>query len=137
MRTVHTLLIDDDPILNLLMKRMMERVQFYPEPKEFSDAVKALQYLRDNYNLTEFFVIFLDLYMPEVDGIEFLNDLGQFARSKNVFVYVVSSTTDTEEIEKVVKNPLVREFLPKPIFSETLAVIKDIIEGDIKGILKE
>lgn len=136
MKTVHTLLIDDDPILNLLMKRMMEKVQFYPEPKEFSDPIKALSFLRENYTQTEFFVIFLDLYMPEIDGLDFLNNLGQFVLSKNVFIYVVSSTTDNNEIEKVVNNPLVREFLPKPIFSETLAVIKDIIESDIKNMLK-
>lgn len=134
MVNVQTIIVDDDPILNLLMIKIMERVQFYPSPAEFNEPLKAIDFLKEKYNQKDFFVLFLDLYMPDLDGLGFLKALADFAKPHNFFVYVVSSTTDSSEIDAVMNSAFVREFLPKPIFADTLNLIKDFIEKELKLI---
>ena len=62
-------------------------------------------------------VILLDINMPELDGWEFLKsyrayqDIGHFKAR----IYVVSSSINPHDMERAMRDPLVSEYLVKPV----------------------
>jgi two-component system, LytTR family, response regulator len=63
--------IDDEPIALDIVKSHASRVPFLELKAEFTDAFKALEYLqKESIDL-----IFLDIKMPDISGIDFFNSL--------------------------------------------------------------
>lgn len=63
--------IDDEPIALNIISAHAEKVPFLELENTFTDAFKALKYLqKENVDL-----IFLDIKMPDISGIEFFNSL--------------------------------------------------------------
>lgn len=65
--------IDDEPIALEIIKAHATKVPFLELKAEFTDAFKALDYLqKESVDL-----IFLDIKMPDISGIEFFNSLAK------------------------------------------------------------
>ena len=65
--------IDDEPIALNIIKSHASKVPFIDLKAEFTDAFKALEYLqREHVDL-----IFLDIKMPDISGIDFYNSLSK------------------------------------------------------------
>ncbi|MBL4678630.1 MAG: response regulator [Mucilaginibacter sp.] len=71
--------------------------------------------------------IFLDLNMPLLNGWDFLSHFHRLdiCRYKKIKTYILSSSRSSVDIAKSAENPLVTEFISKPI---ELSKIKSIIE---------
>src|SRR5688500_11200302 len=68
---MNAIAIDDEPIALEIIKAHAAKVPFLELKAEFTDAFKALEYLqREPVDL-----IFLDIKMPDISGIEFFNSL--------------------------------------------------------------
>ncbi|GAA4465442.1 LytTR family DNA-binding domain-containing protein [Nibrella saemangeumensis] len=65
--------IDDEPIALEIIKAHAAKVPFLELKAEFTDAFKALEYLqKESVDL-----LFLDIKMPDISGIEFFNSLNK------------------------------------------------------------
>ncbi len=65
--------IDDEPIALDIIRSHASKVPFLDLRAEFTDAFKALEYLqKENVDL-----IFLDIKMPDISGIDFFNSLSK------------------------------------------------------------
>src|SRR5919205_1623776 len=65
--------IDDEPIALEIIKSHAAKVPFLDLRAEFTDAFKALEYLqKESIDL-----IFLDIKMPDISGIDFFNSLSK------------------------------------------------------------
>ena len=65
--------IDDEPIALEIVRSHASKVPFLELKAEFTDAFKALEYLqKENVDL-----IFLDIKMPDISGIDFFNSLSK------------------------------------------------------------
>src|SRR6476620_10164282 len=65
--------IDDEPIALEIVKSHAAKVPFLELKAEFTDAFKALEFLqKESVDL-----IFLDIKMPDISGIEFFNSLAR------------------------------------------------------------
>lgn len=65
--------VDDEPIALEIIKSHASKVPFLVLKAEFTDAFKALEYLqKENIDL-----IFLDIKMPDISGIEFFKSLSK------------------------------------------------------------
>src|SRR5687767_2621503 len=65
--------IDDEPIALEIIKSHASKVPFLDLKAEFTDAFKALEYLqKESIDL-----IFLDIKMPDISGIDFYNSLSK------------------------------------------------------------
>jgi len=85
------LVVDDDPDVRTLLRRMLEREGYRVTEAEHGRAALA----RLAHDLPG--VILLDLMMPEMDGFEFLGELRRHETAHAVPVVVVTAKELTEE----------------------------------------
>jgi CheY-like chemotaxis protein len=117
------LLIDDDPIINYINKRLMEIHGLAENIVSFVSSPQALEFLKKSVVYPE--VIFLDISMPVMDGFDFMNEFEAFPDSikSRTKIVVLSSTEDPEELEKINQNKRFYLFLSKPLNLEQLKLI--------------
>jgi two-component system, LytTR family, response regulator len=65
--------IDDEPIALEIIRSHASKVPYLDLKAEFTDAFKALEYLQKE----QVDLIFLDIKMPDISGIEFFNSLSK------------------------------------------------------------
>jgi DNA-binding LytR/AlgR family response regulator len=66
------IIIDDEPLAREGMKMNINEVPSLELVGEFDDAIKANEYLQENSNVD---IMFLDIEMPGVSGLDFLKNL--------------------------------------------------------------
>jgi DNA-binding LytR/AlgR family response regulator len=65
------LIVDDEPLARDLIRGHVEKLENFEVVAECSDAMKALQVLREK----QIDLMFMDIQMPQITGIEFLKTL--------------------------------------------------------------
>lgn len=100
-RTVHILLVEDDRVDAEAIMRAFRKVNITNPICVAPDGVAALQTLRGNGDtppLPRPYLILLDLNLPRMNGIEFLDVLRQDPQLHNSIVFVL--TTSSAEKDK-------------------------------------
>lgn len=114
------IIVDDDHFSNLLSKIVLGKLFEAVEVTDFLLPELALDYIKTEFEynqLTEKTTLFLDINMPTLSGWEFLNMFDNFSESvKNNFqIYMLSSSIDPADIHRAKQNPLVIDFIEKPL----------------------
>lgn len=118
------MIIDDDAIDNYLLKVLIKNNHIAESILEFENGERAISYLKENQfsedGLPE--VILLDLYMPRMNGIEFVEKLDELNinldnKSK---ICVVSGSIIDNDIMRTKLNSNVYAYTAKPISLEFL-----------------
>lgn len=68
---VKCLIVDDEPLARSLIRNHLEKLENFEIAAECSDAMKALQVLRQH----QVDLMFIDIKMPQINGIDFLKIL--------------------------------------------------------------
>ena len=115
------LFIDDDIMSNLNSKRIIEKANVAKETHCFERPEEALELLRTVFmpagKFPEF--IFLDIYMPNLDGWQVLEELKEFALKKcNTKIILLSASHDDADRERAIKIPEVSGYMIKPLTEE-------------------
>ncbi|MGY8915133.1 MAG: response regulator [Flavobacteriales bacterium] len=112
-------ILDDDAIVVYGTKKIMQKIDFCDEILVFSNGQDAMDGLKlmATQNKTLPSVIFLDINMPIMDGWEFLEDFVKIPNNnrENVTIYIISSSIDPIDIQKVQLYGLVNNYILKPI----------------------
>src|ERR1035437_4402808 len=125
-------IIDDEEISHLIVKTIIKRLDIQTHFLPFNsgeDAITALKQLSvSNVELPD--IILLDINMPVMDGWEFLNNFIKIKPQidKKIEIYILSSSTAIEDINKSQKYAEISGYLCKPIAAETL---RNIIQLEI------
>ncbi len=69
---MNCILIDDDKLSRKVLEEFIKKTDGVSLKASFSDGVEAINYLKNEEDIQ---LIFLDIEMPEMTGIEFLNSL--------------------------------------------------------------
>ncbi len=117
-------IIDDDPIFIYGTKRLMAEVDFCETVLVFENGQDAIDGLNDITAKGEKLpaVIFLDLNMPIMNGWEFLEDFVKIPNHNRikVIIYIISSSVDPRDLERIKNYKVVNNYILKPISNEDL-----------------
>lgn len=118
------LLVDDDPIQNLINTKLLKRLEFSEETSVAMNGKDAFdEYLMDGDNLPE--IIFLDINMPILNGWEFLDLLNSHDLNKLPKIYMLTSSISPEDVNKSENHPLVTGYFTKPLSLDKLSELKN------------
>lgn len=125
------LLVDDNDTDNFISRRIIEITGFAGRVEVCNSGKVALDYLRDNLNNLENIpnLIFLDINMPVVDGFVFLYEFDKFpeAVKNKVRIAILSSSDNKRDIDKIVNNDHVINFITKPLMEDSLEEVSRLI----------
>lgn len=121
------LIIDDNYIDNYITSAIIKKNNLANDLLEFDNGLKAIEYLEQNKDNAEELpdLILLDLYMPLMDGFEFLNlfEKIDFTSTKKCKICIVSSSIDDNDIIKAKLDKNIYTFISKPLTAELLSLL--------------
>ena len=112
------IIIEDDPMVASINKQYVQRNSQLELAGIFSNGADGLKYLQDHTAD----LIILDMYMPLMDGKEFLNQLR--ASQNRIDVIMVTAATDINNIRSLFSYGLV-DYLVKPFEYSRFATALD------------
>ena len=119
------LIVDDDPQNNSLSRMAIRKVLGNVPVKDFEVPETGLEYIGKDFETgssDEKTVLLLDINMPTMTGWEFLEEFDKLNENiKMQFqIFMLSSSVDPSDIERATSNPLVTDFIEKPLNKEAL-----------------
>ena len=115
-------LIDDDPINNLINKRLIVKLNLSPAVIEFLEAEKALSYIESTDDIKKTLIL-LDINMPVMNGWDFLGHYAKLENKRKDMIIMLSSSIDHQDRQKSREFHYVRGFIEKPLTREKIAKI--------------
>lgn len=130
-KLINILLVEDDEVDVMNVKRAFQKNNINNPVYHAENGVVALQMLRGENNYPEIpspRIILLDLNMPKMGGIEFLQHLRNDENLKSMSVFVM--TTSNEDEDKVnAYNLGVAGYILKPISMENFVSAVSILKN--------
>lgn len=126
--STHICLIDDDEIQNFINEKIIQRFIPNSQVSKYLSAQAAIDDIRIGKLKPD--VILLDINMPMMNGWDFMNIVQQEKLlSSSDFtskIYILSSSKDPSDIEKIEEYNLLLGFFHKPLTQTNLQLL---IEG--------
>lgn len=126
MKNVSCIIVDDEPLAIELLEDYVGRVQHLELIGKFDNPIEAISFVNEN----EVDLLFLDIEMPEINGINFIDVLTRKP-------YVIYTTAYSHYgVESYEKNAL--DYLLKPInFDRFLIAVNKLTEPSSSEIKSE
>jgi CheY-like chemotaxis protein len=118
MSSKQILLIDDDPLNNLINRKLIARFLPEVEVTEDVDAREALERIKNDFTPD---LILLDLNMPGMNGWEFLESFQKMG--KEISVYILTSSIDSADYRKAERYKQVKKYIEKPLNSQKITTL--------------
>jgi CheY-like chemotaxis protein len=116
------ILVDDDPINNLINKRLITKLDISDKVEEYLDAEKAIERIK-NLKVKDKVLILLDINMPVMNGWDFLNSYTEKFRDRKDKIVMLSSSIEAQDRQKAFSFDVVDGFLEKPLTPEKMKSI--------------
>ncbi|HKX87005.1 MAG TPA: response regulator [Flavobacterium sp.] len=117
------LLIEDNAIDQLVTKQLLRKIIGAETINTVDNGKDALQWITNNKEkLDNYLIILLDINMPVMNGFQFLaeyEDLPDHVK-KQTLIFMLSSTLNNEDLDKINKNNCVKSLLSKPLSIQKL-----------------
>nr|WP_315177077.1 response regulator [uncultured Flavobacterium sp.] len=123
--------IDDDAIYQIIVNKIIQRSEMFSTITSFKNGKEAIDVLQEivhntadeSASLPD--IILLDINMPIMDGWEFMEKMGLIKSkfSKDITVYIVSSSIATEDKNKSKTYSDILGYLSKPVTINDLTLI--------------
>jgi len=107
-------LVDDDPINNLINKRLLVKLGIKAQILEFQEGIEAISLLEKS-DPKKSTLIFLDINMPIMNGWEFLSVYQEKFPHRNDEIIILSSSIDYQDRLKAQEYKVVSGYLEKPL----------------------
>lgn len=125
--SINVVIIDDESLAIQLIETHLNKFEDFKVIKTFTNPVQAIEYLQDNTR-ADIHVIFLDIQLPFITGLEFMNLI-----ERKPFI-VLTTAYSEYALDGFELNAF--DYLVKPItfarFAKTIAKIKNSIAGNHK-----
>ena len=123
-------MIDDDLAINYFHKRLFLKLELATSVLSYfngSDALKGLIELDSTLTKNDLVFVFLDINMPGIDGWFFLEEFNKIQSTLNgdFKIFVLSSSVNSDDIEKAKYNINITNYFAKPLMIEGILALKD------------
>lgn len=122
---LNILIVDDDQVNNFVLKNIIQRS--YPDARvEVKlEGQSALNYLQkvDPDKFPE--IILLDIYMPILNGYDFLEQFHTLFANCGAFIYMISTSLSKADQQRANNYPMVQGFITKPLINNNIQSIVD------------
>ncbi len=117
------LIVDDDDQFRLLLKRMLQRYYDF-NVFEATNGERGIEL----FEKEKPHIIFLDINMPKLNGLQFLEKVNPF--NSNIPIVVLTNTDDKECVQKIL-NFGIEDYILKTKF---VTMLRERLEYTIKKI---
>lgn len=119
--------IDDDPIYQIIMKKIILKSGFFSSIRSFQNGKEAIAALKEVISKNDNFpnIILLDIEMPIMDGWGFMDEIAILKSRINteIKIYISSSSIAIEDRERAKNNNSILGYMCKPISIDDLTKI--------------
>ena len=125
---IRFIIIDNDPVNNLLCTLTVRDVQDTAEIQAFNLPVNGFKYLAKEYaDTTSPTVLLLDINMPAWSGWDFLDNFEKLDDKikKQIKIYILSSSIDVNDKHRARENKNVVDYIEKPLSQKTVLSMLD------------
>ena len=136
---IRALVVDDSRTKRRIVKKGLKYARL--AKFEVTEAVDGLDALA-KFSPTDFDIVFVDWYMPEMDGLSFVQQIRRNTANDHVKLVMVTTNTDEEAIHQAMNKMgadayICEPFTPEDMREQLEPLIEQIIERRKKqtGIL--
>jgi CheY-like chemotaxis protein len=123
------IVIDDSKLDCFIAEKIIRNTGKSDGVKSFTQATEALEFIKNNAAGNIKTIILVDIQMPVMNGFEFVAAFEQLSTeiTDRYTIYVLSSSINENDLNRIRHHPSVKHFLNKPLTSNTLATVLEII----------
>ncbi|CAM3715695.1 MULTISPECIES: response regulator [Pseudoalteromonas] len=124
---ITVLVVEDDDIDYMTVKRSFSKRKIMNPMVRAIDGVEALELLKGK-KIGYPYIILLDLKMPRMGGLEFLEKLRADSELKDTVVFVLTTSKDEDDIHYSYEKNVAGYFL-KEEASDSMMSLVDMLDG--------
>ncbi|APY08082.1 response regulator [Winogradskyella sp. J14-2] len=125
MKSLNILLIEDDMIEVMKLKRATDSLQLNHKITEANNGEEALQLLEKKDSLPD--IILLDLNMPKINGIEFLKILKTDERLKYIPTIILTTSSNQRDLLECFRVGIAGYILKPLKYEEYVSKIENLL----------
>ncbi len=120
------IIIDNDPVNNLLCRLSIEDAVDDADILDFTDPLKAFEYIsaypESNHGMN---VLLLDINMHSWSGWDFADHFEKLDEKikKHFKIYMLSSSIDNTDKQRAVENKNVEDYIEKPLTEQKVSAL--------------
>jgi CheY-like chemotaxis protein len=122
------IIVDDDPFNNMICCMIIKRTLGEVDTKTFTVPEEGLIFIQKKYKFSlNHTILLLDINMPTLTGWEFLERYEKLSEKvkTQINIYLHSSSLNQIDRDKAKANKYVKDFISKPLNSETILSIAE------------
>lgn len=130
------MIVDNDQVNSFVLKNIITRNYSEAVISMYPDGADALKHLQELSSVEEKFpeIILLDIYMPIMDGFEFLEKYTHEFNHKPTNIFAMSNSLSKDDQQRANEFEVVKGFITKPlIYNNIQFIIDTYVEGSVRN----
>lgn len=122
------IVIDDSKLDCFIAEKIIRNTGRCENVRSFTQAIEALDYIKNNAPSSLKTILLVDIQMPIMNGFEFVEAFERLPaeQTTNYVIYVLSSSINENDLNRVKYHTSVKQFLNKPLTAATLSALLEV-----------